>query len=670
MNDFNSKRKVAFYIRVSTERQAKVKEGSLKNQKQILLSELEKRNLQDNNWGELIEIYVDEGISGKDTNRPAFQRMIKNIEISKIDTVMFTELSRLSRSLKDFINIFEFIQKYNCDLICLKTDIDTTSPYKNLITKILMVFGEFEREMTSQRTSINAYERSKRGLANGGFVSLGYKRNKIKKGYLYIDKKEAEIVREIFRTYLKEKSITGTLEIIQSKYEGFNFKLKKITKSRIHSILTNKAYIGIREIYKRDRGRKEEVPAVWEGIVDNRIFNQAEKLLQANRERFHSRKTARFNYFLSGLFLCGKCGQRLQGKSAYSRISKKHYYYSHKHICKNNGINRIGAEATHKLILDWLRDISTNGDKFRQLQEQGKIRISKRISFLNRSLKELDSDKMNLDKEVDIRVSELVRAKSDIVKDTIEKSIIKLEEDKKEIEAKRLYIPHEIEELNKLLANEKNLFKEYSQKIKDILKSGLGNIREQLREMISFVRLEETEIKIALSGVNQKGLVSALFVTAPRDGHKTNEIDIKNHVFYNIILDKITLPSGLLLRSRSYLSNLYIKRNLSKREIAKRLNISHSTVIEALRKAGIHKNKPNNIQKRKGQIPYGYDYKKGELIKNNKEQEIIGIIKQLKLNGLSLRGIARELNEKLIHTKNNSTWQANTIRKILQRNRT
>lgn len=92
--------------------------------------------------------------------------MLKDIEIGQINTVMFTELSRLSRSLKDFLSIFEFAQAHDCDLICLKTDIDTTSPYKNLITKILMVFAEFEREMTSQRTSSNAYERIKRGLAS------------------------------------------------------------------------------------------------------------------------------------------------------------------------------------------------------------------------------------------------------------------------------------------------------------------------------------------------------------------------------------------------------------------------------------------------------------------------------------------------------------------------
>ena len=163
MSEPELERRIGFYIRVSTERQAKVKEGSLKNQKQMLLSELKRRNQQDIGWGELAEVYVDKGISGKDTNRPSFKRMMADIEIGKINAVMFTELSRLSRSLKDFINIFEFTQKYRCDLICLKTDIDTTSPYKNLITKILMVFGEFEREMTAQRTAVNAYERSKRG---------------------------------------------------------------------------------------------------------------------------------------------------------------------------------------------------------------------------------------------------------------------------------------------------------------------------------------------------------------------------------------------------------------------------------------------------------------------------------------------------------------------------
>ena len=92
-------RKVAFYIRVSTERQARVEEGSLKNQEQMLRAELDRRNAQRPGWGAFVESYVDEGISAKTTNRPAFQRLMRDIELGKIDTVLFTELSRLSRSL-------------------------------------------------------------------------------------------------------------------------------------------------------------------------------------------------------------------------------------------------------------------------------------------------------------------------------------------------------------------------------------------------------------------------------------------------------------------------------------------------------------------------------------------------------------------------------------------
>jgi len=147
-------RKVGFYIRVSTERQARVQEGSLKNQRQMLEAELERRNQQNPGWGVFVDAYVDEGLSGKNTNRPAFQRMMQDAEIGRIHTVMFTELSRLSRSLKDFLNIFEFAQKHQCDLVCLKTDIDTTSPYKNLITKILMIFADYaEPEIMRSRAA-------------------------------------------------------------------------------------------------------------------------------------------------------------------------------------------------------------------------------------------------------------------------------------------------------------------------------------------------------------------------------------------------------------------------------------------------------------------------------------------------------------------------------------
>ncbi len=72
-------------------------------------------------------------------------------------------------------------------MVCLKTEIDTTSSFSNLVVRILMVFAEFEREITSDRIKRNACGRSKRGLAFGGFELFGYRRDPEDKSRLLID---------------------------------------------------------------------------------------------------------------------------------------------------------------------------------------------------------------------------------------------------------------------------------------------------------------------------------------------------------------------------------------------------------------------------------------------------------------------------------------------------
>ena len=186
------------------------------------------------------------------------------------------------------------------------------------------------------------------------------------------------------------------------------------------------------------------------------------------------------------------------------------------------------------------------------------------------------------------------------------------------------------------------------------------NLKEELEKIVSYIRIDNNHIKIALSGVNRKALSSSVFVSAPGEKQKANP-DL------SLILGQIPLPSKLLLRNKSYLYNLYIKQGLSKREIARRINVRHSAVIATLKKLGIHENSTNKVHGIKGQIPFGYDHKNGRLEKNEEEQEIIRVIKQLKSSGFSLRGIARELNKRLIPTKNNGIWHANTVRKILAR---
>ena len=111
---------------------------------------------------------------------------------------------------------------------------------------------------------------------------------------------------------------------------------------------------------------------------------------------------------------------------------------------------------------------------------------------------------------------------------------------------------------------------------------------------------------------------------------------------------------------------MYKREKLSVREIARVTETSHSTILCALAKMGIEQN--GNGHKRMGQIPFGYEYKDFKLIKSKEEQGVIRMIRQYRMNGLSLRKIAEKLNQKLVPTKNYGVWQANTVKKILERN--
>ncbi len=508
-------RQVAFYIRVSTERQARVEEGSLKNQEQMLQAELERRNGQRKGWGAFLDTYVDEGVSGKTTNRPAFQRLMGDIERGRVNTVLFTELSRLSRSLKDFLNIFEFTQRHGCDLVCLKTEIDTTSPYQGLVTKILVVFSEFEREMTSRRTALHAYERGKRGLAGGGQTLLGYRRDRRHKGRLLVEEGEAEVVRAIYTTYLEEQSIRRTTERIRALYEGQSPRLKRLHRSKVHGVLTRRAYLGIREIRGPDSGKVEEVPAAWPPLIEEPLFRQVQEILQANKDHFHRRGGRRYTYLLSGLLRCGACGEKLQGKSAWSNADRRHRYYAHRSACPQGGLGRIDAEVAQGLVLSWLRELAENGERFRTLEAQGRVRLGREIASLRETAGHLVAVQANIRNQVEARIGELTRARAEAVRDSIEKSIIRLQEKAKETEERLALVHHSISELENLIFETGNLYSRCRSRIQEVLEKAGNELKTGLKSLLSSQILEEKGIKVALAGVTQKGPISAVSRLAP-----------------------------------------------------------------------------------------------------------------------------------------------------------
>jgi DNA invertase Pin-like site-specific DNA recombinase len=325
--------RIAFYIRVSTEEQAENPEGSIRNQEDRLRLAVEYKNRQ-GNFGELKHVFVDPGISAKNMKRPQLQELLRAIRNREIDLVMVTELSRLSRNTRDFIQMWDMMREYGCRFTSLREDFDTTNAAGELVLFQLMNLAQFERRQTSERVEANLQARAARGLYNGGPIPLGYKTNPEKPGYLIVDDDMAHVVREAFNTFIRE----GTLSKSVIALNDGGFRLKKqmeggghlhrsgiFTVDNLQAILRNKAYIGVR-VYKI-KGEPKEVRAVWPAIIDEKIFVRAGEILTKNRSFLKPLGAKKkLPYILTGITHCATCNDAMSGKSATGNGGKVGYY--------------------------------------------------------------------------------------------------------------------------------------------------------------------------------------------------------------------------------------------------------------------------------------------------------------------------------------------------------
>ena len=148
----NKEFRIGLYIRVSTEEQAKNLDGSIRNQEERLKNYVRQRN-SDQNFGEIVDIFIDRAKSGKDTNRPELQRMLKSIKRRELDLIMSSELSRISRSIKDFSEIWELMQSYDCGFLSLRENFDSTTAAGEMLLFSMANLAQFERRQVSERVT-------------------------------------------------------------------------------------------------------------------------------------------------------------------------------------------------------------------------------------------------------------------------------------------------------------------------------------------------------------------------------------------------------------------------------------------------------------------------------------------------------------------------------------
>ena len=399
-------RRLGLYLRVSTEEQARIQDGSLTSQKARLEEYVAGQNRRESGWGQIVDVYTDDK-SAKDMNRPEFQRLLSDVRHGRINLILATELSRLSRSIKDFCELWETFKKHNTSFITLRENFDTTNAAGEMMVFNLINFAQFERKQTAERISANWLSRAKRGLWNGGSIPLGYDRNPANKSILVPNPKEAKEVEEIFKLFLETGAVRKTCVALTKKgifskayvnKHGVSKGGGHFTVMSLYGILTNKAYIAVRE-FGKEQGQRENVPAAWAPIISKELFTQVQERLSSNKNKYKPIEWKKYSYPLTELLVCGECGKKLGGKSANGQ-GGTYRYYAHARQLNSDGvthnrrcrIEKVRAERTEEMLVRSLKELLLTPEKISEMIAVYQKQTQKDLPGLEGRLKKLEDE--------------------------------------------------------------------------------------------------------------------------------------------------------------------------------------------------------------------------------------------------------------------------------------
>ncbi|MDR2909629.1 MAG: recombinase family protein [Oscillospiraceae bacterium] len=308
-------------------------------------------------------VYTDRGYSGKNTNRPDFEKLLDDVKKGKITKVIVYRLDRISRSLLDFARIIDLFNEHGIEFLSCTEKFDTSAPIGKAMLSIIMVFAQLERETIQERVITNYYERGRQGMYIGGRAPYGLRKIETclngKKTYTFEEiPEQVRVLREIYSMYIRPDTSLGTISRYLNKLEipaaqGGNWdtcKLSRIMHNPVYvradadvylyykskgCILSNSIedFIGINGCYlygKRKASDRKYTNienhtlslALHEGIIDSRTFLLCQHKLSTNKRIANAGKS-KYSW-LSGKLRCGYCGSSVTTSSQYNGV----YYLS------------------------------------------------------------------------------------------------------------------------------------------------------------------------------------------------------------------------------------------------------------------------------------------------------------------------------------------------------
>ncbi|WP_045875827.1 recombinase family protein [Pseudofrankia sp. DC12] len=269
------------------------------------------------NW--VVALRFADDASGATTQRKDLQRALSAARNGLIDVLLVYRVDRLSRSLRDTVQLLEELDKAKVVFRSATEPIDTSTPMGRMLLQLLAMFAQFERDMIIDRVIGGMERKASKGLWMGGRRPFGYQVDKTA-NQLIIDETEAPIIRTIFDLYIRER--LGTRAIAKTlNSRGYRTTVGgPWSGHQVIRVLDHRIYLGeltFREI---------TVTGTHAPIIDEETFEAAQKILTERSEDTSRRASNPSDYYLTGRMRCPQCGKAVIGTRATGRNHTYRYY--------------------------------------------------------------------------------------------------------------------------------------------------------------------------------------------------------------------------------------------------------------------------------------------------------------------------------------------------------
>lgn len=518
-----------------------------------------------------ILVFMDEGFTGANLNRPAFQEMMNYIKKHGAIDLRCYRLDRISRNVGDFCNLIKELQNYDVPFISIKEKFDTSTSMGNAMMMISSVFAQLERDTIAERIRDNMMELAKTGRWLGGTTPLGYKSEEInkinydgKKKKLFklvevpLEKSEVVLLKN---KYKEIKSQTG-LETYTIKNNLKTRLGKRFTRWSIVNILSNPVYsaadkdsfdyftkkgaivVGERKDYNGKYGlmvynktnqlkkKGAESNPITEWIVaigkhnpfwSGKEFVEVQELLELGaKKRF--RKPTVNNALLSGVIRCEYCGNFMRPKLyKENKDGTRNFAYmcelkdkSRKTRCQCKNINGIEVD---KKVMEVLKEITAKNSSYLKKIQCLANGTGEHLTKEENEYYALNAEIKKNEKEIELLIDRLKIVPVDIVPE-IAKEIQKLK-------AANNQITERIKELNvdtlSLIKNQddaKLVMEVIENNIIDFSSLDLVQKRSLVKLFISSVYSDGKNIRVKLTGSKENSKTIELPSRSGGDGNE------------------------------------------------------------------------------------------------------------------------------------------------------